>query len=325
MKKFTVGLIGFGYWGKILLKYLTNNEGFRLKSIAVRNPKKIESAVPAGVKLCTVGEIASDSEIDAVFIATPIKSHFELVKLFLKHGKHIFCEKPLTEKYSEALELKNLAENSGLTLFTDYIYTFSPSLKKMTELALSGEIGTIRSVVFNIRQLGHFSENNVYMDLGCHCLALLDTIAPLHLSENPAQKIPGKWVFSRRDIMSGDNITETGEIDFELIETKDESIKGSMFLSFNHPWKNRNITIYGNKGSITYDMIKDPPLQMEKYSVNRMISRDPEKRQASGFNFDESNNIAFTVEHFHKILTGEAESNTEQAVRVTRILEKILG
>jgi predicted dehydrogenase len=126
MKTYNAGLIGFGYWGKILHKYLTKHKGFSLKAIATRHPESIAGVIPSGVKACTIEELAGDPEIDAVFIATPIITHYEITRLCLEQGKHVFCEKPLTSVYFEAQHLKEISGKTGRHLFTDYIYTFSP-------------------------------------------------------------------------------------------------------------------------------------------------------------------------------------------------------
>lgn len=279
MKQYKVGMIGYGYWGKILLRYFRKHPGFNVKSIATRHPDRIKSDIPAGTIACLPDEIINDEEIDAVIIATPIGTHFEPAKKALDNGKHLFMEKPLTLNPEEAEQLARIARKNGLHIFTDYIFTFSPAILKMISLIEEGAVGKVTGSSFHVRQLGHFSKNNVYVDLGCHILSVLDLITPLN-----------KLEFTRSDILSHDGFVETGVIGFRPAvgaSSPDESrskksstykpdgITGIICLSFNHPIKERNMAIYGDLGTIVYDMMQEKPLQILHYGFDR------EKNQGS--------------------------------------------
>lgn len=335
--KFNIGLIGFGYWGKILYRYFRDHPGFRVKSIATRHPAMIREEVPEAVDVCLPKKLIADREIDAVVVASPIPSHYGLIMEALGAGKHVFAEKPLTVKYNEAMDIAKLAGKQGLMVFTDYIFTFSPAVLKMIELMKDGAIGRVTGAVFHVRQLGHFSRHSVYVDLACHLLAVLDMITPLD-----------NLRFNRLDLVTRNGFVETGLLDFtsravpfdlngkaeqagrsnhgcrwreEMVTDKLKA--GGIFISFNHPGKVRNLTLYGDRGTLVYDMMEEKPLKLLNYRVDRDRSRDASEKSLTEFAFDEFNTVKEVVNGFHRVLTGEAPSNLDMSLRVTRVLEEI--
>ena len=101
-----VGLIGKGYWGKILLSKLKN----------ISNVKFI-----CGSKDDYKTKLDS---VDWIFIATPNDTHYEIVKYCIKKGKNIFCEKPLTPTYDQSKELFKLAEKYNVKLYVNDVFNY---------------------------------------------------------------------------------------------------------------------------------------------------------------------------------------------------------
>ena len=321
MKNFSVGMLGFGYWGKILYRYFKKHAGFDVKKIATRHPEKLKNEIRDDVEICLPDELLNDESLDAVIIATPIVTHYGYIMKALERGKHVFSEKPMTLNNDEAEAIAELAGRNGLIVFTDYIFTFSPAVLKMISLMQEGAVGKVSSAVFHVRQLGHFSENNVIIDLGCHILSVMDMLIPVD-----------ELKMSRLDLLAHDGVVETAIIDFEIpdAEKSDDrgdyigDLKGGIFLSFNHPVKVRNMTIYGEKGTLVYDMMQEKPLQLLNYTLNRSASRDAVEKEVIYYDFDEFNTVEKVVEGFHGILTGQKPSNLEMSMRVTRTLAQIL-
>lgn len=81
-------LIGYGYWGKIIEKYICDSTYFDLA--AVCSPELDNN----GIYTKDLEKLMYDPQLEAVFICTPVSTHFDICKKFLESGKHIFCEKP---------------------------------------------------------------------------------------------------------------------------------------------------------------------------------------------------------------------------------------
>lgn len=86
------------------------------------------------------------SHCDAVYIASPISTHFEYAKAALEDNRHVLCEMPFTQTKAEAAELLKIAEKRGLTLIPALKTAYCPSFLKLVEIAKSGEIGEIADI-----------------------------------------------------------------------------------------------------------------------------------------------------------------------------------
>jgi scyllo-inositol 2-dehydrogenase (NADP+) len=87
--------------------------------------------------------VVEDDAIDAVVIATPTTSHFEMARTALEHGKHVFCEKPLTLSAADSAALAKLAAERGLCTQVGYHNRFVASFGEVHRLLESGAIGTV--------------------------------------------------------------------------------------------------------------------------------------------------------------------------------------
>ncbi len=308
MKKFNVGIIGYGHWGKILYRYFSQDPGFAVTHIATRHPENIRGDFGDATKLTSPYPLILDDLVDVVVVATPIGTHYEYIMEALKAGRHVFSEKPLTARASWAQQVRDEGTRRDRVVFTDYILTFSPAVAKMVSLAREGAIGTITGCSFHVRQLGHFS-HSVYWDLGSHILSILDMIHPVD-----------QLTIQRQDHHTRDGVIESGLLSFTL---PGGGFSGFAGLSFNHPVKSRNLTLYGTLGTLYYDMMAQPPLTLCRYRVDRSTGRDPLDRQEIRLDFDEFNTVREVVGGFYRVLTGQRPNNLDMAVRVSEVLEKL--
>jgi len=130
------------------------------------------------------------SDIDAVFIATNIGTHYELAKHALMRGKHVFVEKPLADSSSKAAELTKIGHFARRTLMTGHTFIYSPPVVKVKELIDSGSLGDLRYISFSRVNLGLYQKDvDVIWDLAVHDLSIL----LYWLGESPIQA----WSFGR--------------------------------------------------------------------------------------------------------------------------------
>lgn len=122
-------------------------------------------------------DLLESSNVDAVCIATPIRTHYKLVKEALEAGKHVLVEKPLTASSDEALELCKLAQQKGLILMVGHTFEYNPGVEKMRELVQSGELGDIYYIDSARLNLGLFQRDiNVLWDLAPHDFSIISFI-----------------------------------------------------------------------------------------------------------------------------------------------------
>lgn len=173
-----ISVIGYGYWGPNLVRNFSQVPNVRVVSVCDQRPERrayVESVYPA-IKTCAdVRDVWSNPAIDAVAIATPVSSHYELALQALRAGKHVFVEKPFTTTSVEAERLIEEAEKRQLTLMVDHTFVYTSAVRKIKELIDDGSTGKIMyydSVRVNLGLFQH--DVNVLWDLAVHDLSIMD-------------------------------------------------------------------------------------------------------------------------------------------------------
>lgn len=301
MKKINIAQIGYGYWGKRLYRYLKADKSFSLKYVCALNIKENEEFTT------DINKIWEDKSINAVVIATPINTHYPLVKKALLCNKNVLCEKPLALKTQEVLELRRIAKRRRLLLLTEFTYTFSRSIQKAKQIIDNGDIGKIESAELSLKYAGRFLEYNVYWLLASHLLSILDIFVPLK-----------ELKFQKVDMIKHNDRTETG-----LILFKNQKISGKMTVSLNYPKKEMRMIIYGNKGTLTYSSMSQPSLNFICYKKTEGVLGKKLITRQKSYSIDEGNNLKYAVEYFKKALRKQVNSNVDRAVSITRILKNL--
>ena len=294
VKKISVALIGIGYWGSKLKRYIEANHSFDLEYVC--NSKS------------DLKELWNDSNVTAVIIATRNDTHYSIAKTALLHGKNVLVEKPLSLETTECEELKQIALESGRVLLVEYTYTFSKALKKAVCMVREGQIGRILGFQMTVKHLGRFKGGSAYWLLGSHMLSVLDMFIP----------IKDLSYFGRADLVAYAGEVETGVIFF-----KKEEVSGLIVLSHNYPGKETRVIVYGEKGTIIYNPLELPSLLIEKYERLEWVVGSELPREHREFRINEANNLRYAIEYFAQALQGKVEDNIDRAIAITRILESI--
>jgi predicted dehydrogenase len=183
-----IGICGFGYWGPNLYRVFATNPAFQVVAVADRRDNCQAKARLLDPRLriyANARELITSDDIDAVVIATPVSTHYELAALALRRSQHVLVEKPLCTNVEQGQELVALAERQRLALLVDHVYVFHDVVQKLRELKLAGAIGTV-SYYDSLRiNLGLFQPDmNVLWDLAPHDLSIMDYLfdeEPIHV------------------------------------------------------------------------------------------------------------------------------------------------
>lgn len=178
-----IGLIGYGYWGPNLARNLEKSSRFNLKCICDLNHERLNIAknLYRNIQaISNIDDLLNSNEIEAVAIATPVNSHYQLTKKALECGKHVLVEKPITESFEQAIELVNIAKARSLCLMVDHTFIFTPAVQKIKELINTDAIGDPLYYCAERVNLGIFQPDvNVIWDLAVHDLSILNYITSL--------------------------------------------------------------------------------------------------------------------------------------------------
>jgi predicted dehydrogenase len=177
-----IGVIGYGYWGPNLVRNFMTASGSVVTRVCDLREERLSSLAKLypGLKTCTESaELINDPQIDAVVIATPVFSHFELALAALRAGKHVLVEKPLASRSDQARKLVDEAAARKLVLLVDHTFVYTPAVRKIRDLIASGALGQIYYYDAVRVNLGLFQHDvNVIWDLAIHDLSIMDCVLP---------------------------------------------------------------------------------------------------------------------------------------------------
>ena len=173
-----IGIIGYGYWGPNLVRNFASLNNCTVKAVADSRRERLEllsKNYPAIQTFTNPDDIILDTEIDAVVIATPVSTHYNLALKCLSNAKHTLIEKPMTSSTKEAEELINLAIQKNKILMIDHTFLYNSAVIKMKEIIDSGSIGNVKYFDSNRINLGLFQPDiNVLWDLSPHDISILN-------------------------------------------------------------------------------------------------------------------------------------------------------
>jgi predicted dehydrogenase len=194
-----IGVVGYGYWGPNLARCANDADETFLAAIADTSMDALAKAhkrYPQVQGFQNWRDLISNPVVDAVAIATPVHSHFEIALAALKAGKHVLVEKPMTKTSWEAAILIEEAARRDLTLMVDHTFVYTPAVRKIHDLIEQGIVGDLYyydSTRINLGLIQH--DVNVIWDLAVHDLAILDFILeakPAVISATGSRHVPGK-------------------------------------------------------------------------------------------------------------------------------------
>ncbi|MEX0985659.1 MAG: Gfo/Idh/MocA family oxidoreductase [Actinomycetota bacterium] len=238
-----IAVIGCGYWGPNLVRTFLEIPDVEVVAVADRDPARLEhvrSRHPQIPRLVRDYHELFEMDLDAVVVATPPETHFEVAKICLEHGLDVMVEKPLTTEVDRAVDLVELAAARDRILMVGHIGAYNPAVVALKEMVQAGDLGEIRYVDAVRAGLGLFHPTlNVVWDLAPHDVAILLNV----LGETPI-------TVSARGIACVQGPVEDVAYMAMMFES---GVMAHTRLSWLDPYKSRRITIVGSKKMVVYD------------------------------------------------------------------------
>lgn len=236
-----VGVIGLGYWGPNLARVLNQTQRCNFVACCDVQKERLQRVVrqyPRVEGFTNLEELWD--RVDAVAIATPIRTHFELAHEALSRGKHVFVEKPLAHSSGCARQLLDLAQRKRLTIMTGHTFLYSPPVIRVKELIQSGILGDLHYLTSSRVNLGLYQKDvDVIWDLAVHDISIL----LYWLGQMPTHGTS----FGRACVQRDKN-----DVAF-LWLTFPGGVVASIEVSWLSPQKMRRSCIAGSKRMIVYD------------------------------------------------------------------------
>jgi predicted dehydrogenase len=173
-----IGVIGYGYWGPNLVRNFFRADGARVAAVCDQRHERraeVEAHYPSVKTFEGVDELLADPDVQAVCVATPVASHFDLSMKALQAGKHVLVEKPITTSAEQALGLIEEADRRRLVLMVDHTFVYTSVVRKIKQLVDQRYLGKLYYYDSVRVNLGLFqSDVNVLWDLAAHDLSIMD-------------------------------------------------------------------------------------------------------------------------------------------------------
>jgi predicted dehydrogenase len=222
-------------------------KGATVTMVSDMNAKQLDRAKSRYPNIETTQDfntLVNSPNVDAVVIATPVFTHFQLAMAALQANKHVFVEKPMASSVAECETLIAEAQKRGLTLQVDHTFVYTGAVRKIANIVKSGEIGDLYYYDSTRVNLGLFQHDvNVLWDLAVHDLAIIEYIVnkePRVVSATGMSHVVG----------------EPENIAFLTIYY-DDNVIAHVNVNWLAPVKIRRTLIGGSKKMIVYDML-DP-------------------------------------------------------------------
>lgn len=280
-----IGIVGLGYWGKIILKNLVN---LGYEDIKIYDKSKIDWG-NLGFKFPVTSELKDLLDRDKVFVITPTSTHFEVCKFFVENKIDIFCEKPLTDNISSTEVLYSLCDTYDTKIFVDWIFTFNPAVNKIKEIFK--EKGNPKTIICNRLNYGpQRFDVDAKLDLSSHDLSIA-----LHWFESDPSEI--KWIDFKRWEYSTQNDSSIGLLVFDD-STNSQQTSVQINTSWEFGKKNRDYIIEFYDGSFLFWDDSKSILELNGKRVT-YDSYSPLERSINVFlesNFDFTENRKLTLD-----------------------------
>jgi predicted dehydrogenase len=238
-----VGVIGCGHWGPNHIRTFNTLPESKVKAVADLDKKRLEyirTMYPEVRRELDYRRILEDPEIQVVVVATPVSTHYDIVRESILANKHVLCEKPLCDRPEQGEELVKLARTKDRLLMVGHVFLFNPGIMKLKELIASDELGTLHYLTASRTNLGPIrSDVNATYDLASHDISIFN------------------WLLdSQPEVVSatGASFLQSGIEDVVFISMKyPGNVLANIHVSWLDPKKVRQITVVGSRQMATWD------------------------------------------------------------------------
>ena len=240
--------IGVGYWGPNLLRNLMTNHNCDVKIVVDLSRRRrafVRELYPHIHVSDELSDIIKDQEIDAVVIATPVITHYDLAIAAMKSGKHILVEKPMAMTVDEVKKIDLLAKQNELVAMVGHTFLFNSAVRYIKTLIDSGELGDIRYIYSHRVNLGRVRNDvDALWNFAPHDISIiqywLDDLEPVNVNRQ------------------GMAYVQKGIEDVVFLNmTYPNDVLVNIHVSWLDPHKIRRMTIVGSKKMVVYDDISD--------------------------------------------------------------------
>ena len=241
-----------------------------------------------------------NSDIDAVYISTYNKSHYELIKRCLKHHKNVICEKPMLFSVKETKEVFDLVKENDVLLMEALKSVFLPSMIKVKKMIADKTIGDVKEVYASFMRCGNHPQDHwindlktggAFKDLGSYCVGtinyLLDRKAKIVSIEDDRTETRAETTCNA--LLDYDRITGKVSVSNRLDGDTKLVVTGSNgYIEVENFWKNGNgyYELNGERYEFNEELISDFYYELRHFAdlVDNNIKESPIMNEEASLN-----------------------------------------
>ena len=238
-----VAIVGAGHWGPNLINNFHTSKRSSVSVVVDRDGTRLAAVAQRFAGMDTsqsFDDMLERDDVDAVVIATPTTTHYDLASAALEAGKHVLVEKPLTDGSKTSLALCEQATRVDKVLMVGHVFVFNAAERQVKEYLSAGELGRIYYISMVRTNLGPIRVDvDASWDLAAHDISL----ANFWLEATPISVFAqgGSWINSG----IADAVFATLRYPGEILV--------NLHVSWLNPRKERNITVVGDQQMLTFD------------------------------------------------------------------------
>ncbi len=241
-----MAIIGCGYWGINYIRVFNELPQTQVIAVCDQRPERLQEVgrrFPGTILTTDAAEVLSRNDVDAVIVATPASTHYQVAHACLTAGKHVLVEKPITIKAANAENLINLAEAKGLTLMVGHIFLYNAGVRKVKDCLNQDETSRVYYLYSRRTNLGPIRHDvNALWDLAPHDVAIFNYL----LDSTPS------WVSATGSKVLQNCCEDVGFISLGY----QDGVVGHIHVSWAEPNKVREVVVVSSDKRIVFDDVK---------------------------------------------------------------------
>lgn len=275
-----IAQIGVGYWGPNLLRNMVANKRCKVSMVVDKSNERqdyVRGLYPAINVTSDIEEVFQNPEIEAVVIATPVASHFDMAIKALESHKHILVEKPMARSVTEVEKIGSLAREKNLVAMAGHTFLFNAVVRYVKKLIDSGELGDIRYIYSQRLNLGRIrSDVDALWNFAPHDISIIQ----YWLGDPTPVSV----------VKRGVDYIQKGIDDVVFVNIMyPNKVMANIHVSWLDPQRTRSMIIVGSKKMVVYDDVAENKIVIYDKGIDRMAKL--------GENMDFDNQNFYTFNH----------------------------
>lgn len=304
-----VAVIGCGYWGKNLVRNFYNKGALSIicdnSDSGLAMAKKI---APDAIRVRDIG-VVLQSDVQAVVVATPAVTHYNVAKKCLRANKDVMVEKPLALTFKDGSKLVDIAKEQSKILMVGHVLEYHPAIRKLYELVRSGVLGDIRYAYSNRLNLGMIRrEENALWSFAPHDIAIM-----LRLFGGVPIKV----------VACGKSYLNHGIEDVTITNLFYPNAQAHIYVSWLHPFKEQRLVIIGSKKMASFDDVAKKLIIYDQYVEVKDGEHIPIKNGGEEMSFSSDEPLGLECDAFLEAVRIRSNPLTDgvSGLQVLQVLE----